>query len=104
MTLNFGNMFDISLGYTSPEESYAQGYNTGYTAGYTDGIAQLIWGNIEGTLSDQTDLQDALNSKQDALIFDLVPTEDSSNPVTSGGVYTAIANKASVTIRDWSVA
>lgn len=29
-----------------------------------------------------------LNAKQDTLTFDAVPTEDSSNPVTSGGLYT----------------
>ena len=31
------------------------------------------------------------NGKQDALTFDTAPTENSTNPVTSGGVYTAIA-------------
>lgn len=33
------------------------------------------------------------NSKQSALTFDNVPTEDSSNPVKSGGVYSALAGK-----------
>lgn len=32
------------------------------------------------------------NSKQDTLTFDNTPTENSNNPVKSGGVYTAIAN------------
>lgn len=31
-----------------------------------------------------------ISTKQDKLTFDSVPTEGSSNPVTSGGVYTAI--------------
>lgn len=31
------------------------------------------------------------SSKQDALIFDTAPTSSSTNPVTSGGVYTAIS-------------
>ena len=31
------------------------------------------------------------NAKQDALTFDDVPTENSTNPVTSGGVYTPLA-------------
>lgn len=31
------------------------------------------------------------NGKQDTLTFDTTPTENSTNPVTSGGVYTAIA-------------
>lgn len=34
-----------------------------------------------------------LDAKQDALTFDNAPTENSSNPVKSGGVYTALAGK-----------
>lgn len=40
-----------------------------------------------------TGLQDALNSKQNALKFDDAPTEFSANPVKSGGVYTALLTK-----------
>lgn len=32
----------------------------------------------------------ALGAKQDTLTFDTTPTDESTNPVTSGGVYTAI--------------
>ena len=43
------------------------------------------------------DLEDrieaGLNEKQDALTFDNAPTEGSTNPVTSGGVYNAEATK-----------
>lgn len=39
------------------------------------------------TASDKT----TWNGKQDALTFDAAPIENSTNPVTSGGVYTAIA-------------
>lgn len=35
------------------------------------------------------------NGKQDALTFDSAPTESSTNPVTSGGVYTALSGKQS---------
>ena len=35
------------------------------------------------------------NGKQDALTFDSAPTEDSTNPVTSGGIYTALSGKQS---------
>lgn len=35
----------------------------------------------------------AIAGKQDALTFDPTPTENSTNPVTSGGVYTALAGK-----------
>ncbi len=34
-----------------------------------------------------------LAGKQNTLTFDTAPTNDSSNPVTSGGVYTALAGK-----------
>ena len=33
------------------------------------------------------------NEKQDKLTFDTAPTANSTNPVTSGGMYTALANK-----------
>ena len=38
-------------------------------------------------------LTQVLNTKQDKLTFDTTPTADSTNPVTSGGVYTAVAKK-----------
>lgn len=53
------------------------------------------WGEITGTLSDQTDLQDALDAKQNTLTFDSTPTDGSSNPVTSDGIYDALATKQS---------
>lgn len=40
-----------------------------YTAFYKDGDIDLVWGSITGTLSDQTDLQTALDDKQDSLGF-----------------------------------
>ena len=38
-------------------------------------------------------LEKGLDTKQDALTFDTVPTQGSTNPVESGGVYTALAGK-----------
>lgn len=38
-------------------------------------------------------LNDLLNLKQNTLTFDNTPTSASTNPVTSGGVYTALSNK-----------
>lgn len=35
-----------------------------------------------------------LSAKQDKLTWDTAPTSESSNPVTSGGIYTAIQNAA----------
>lgn len=40
-----------------------------YTGFYQDGDIDLAWGSITGTLSDQTDLQTALDDKQDILGF-----------------------------------
>lgn len=36
-------------------------------------------------------ITDATSDKQGTLVFDTVPTENSTNPITSGGVYTAIS-------------
>lgn len=44
-----------------------------------------------GNYATQTDL----NRKQDVLTFDDAPTEDSDNPVTSGGIYNAIGSAMS---------
>ena len=43
----------------------------------------------------------ALGTKQDTLTFDTTPTEASTNPVESGGVYTALAGKCSVATYNW---
>lgn len=43
---------------------------------------------------DKSDVDDALDAKQDELTFDSTPTASSANPVTSGGVYTAIHGRA----------
>ena len=48
----------------------------------------------------ETELETALTDKQDTLTFDTTPTEDSTNPVTSGGVYTAIS---SIDVSSYSV-
>lgn len=37
-------------------------------------------------------VQTAISGKQDTLTFDNTPTSGSSNPVTSGGIYTALGN------------
>lgn len=43
-----------------------------------------------------TSLQNSINTKQDKLTFDTTPTDGSSNPVTSGGVKTALDGKLSL--------
>ncbi len=44
------------------------------------------------TIGQVSGLQTALNGKQATLTFDSAPTQSSSNPVTSGGIYTAIGD------------
>ena len=58
------------------------------------GGGDAVWGGITGTLSNQTDLQSALNAKQNTLTFDTTPTASSTNPVTSGGIKTELDKKA----------
>ena len=41
-------------------------------------------------LPNNTELQALLDAKQNVLIFDETPTEDSNNPVTSAGILAAI--------------
>ena len=56
-------------------------------------LDSVNWGDIGGTLSEQTDLKTALDGKQATLTFDNSPTSGSSNPVKSGGVYDAFAKE-----------
>ena len=60
----------------------------------SSGITGVEWGDITGTLADQTDLKNALDGKEDTLTFDSAPTSGSSNPVTSDGIYDALDLKA----------
>lgn len=48
--------------------------------------------NLDTNYYDKTYVDNALANKQDALTFDNAPTQNSSNPVTSGGVYNALQN------------
>lgn len=49
------------------------------------------------------DVTEALAAKQDALTFDTTPTANSTNPVTSGGVKAALAEKADKSLIDNTV-
>ena len=48
--------------------------------------------NVQSAVSE---LKNTINGKQDALTFDNTPTEDSTNPVTSGGLYSLLNPVAS---------
>lgn len=57
------------------------------------------WANLGSTEVDlsnyytKTQADALLNEKQDELTFDSAPTDSSTNPVTSGGIYTALQSK-----------
>lgn len=62
------------------------------------GAAAAVQSNLDGHTGNTTVHITAAertkwNGKQDKLTFDAAPTANSTNPVTSGGVYTALANK-----------
>ena len=59
--------------------------NSGITSGL---VAKLL------SLPTNDELIQALATKQNVLVFDNVPTDGSTNPVKSGGIYTAINNEA----------
>ena len=46
--------------------------------------------NKLSTYAVKTDVETSLSNKQDKLTFDTTPIADSANPVTSGGIKTAI--------------
>ena len=51
-----------------------------------------------GNLNDyytKTEVNTLLGNKQDTLTFDTTPTENSTNPVTSGGLYIVLGNISS---------
>lgn len=70
----------------------------------SDLISHLANATIHITAAERT----AWNAKQNALTFDAAPTSGSGNPVTSGGIFTAIANAAnppyvySFSASDWT--
>lgn len=61
-----------------------------------DGKGQKIdttYEKIADASNVHTSLQNSINTKQDKLTFDTTPTANSSNPVTSGGIKTALDTK-----------
>lgn len=60
-------------------------------------------GSTDADLSNyytRAEVDTRLNGKQDTLIFDAVPTVLSTNPVTSGGVFEALADKQDTLVYD----
>lgn len=70
--------------------------NSGFTQAQYDAINSGITSNDVNKLAalpTNAQLTTLLNGKQDTLTFDNVPTENSANPVKSGGVYSAIKDE-----------
>lgn len=63
------------------------------TKRYVDDAVVMEWGTIVGDILDQVDLQTSLSLKQNTLTFDTTPTDGSTNPVESNGVFDALALK-----------
>lgn len=57
------------------------------------GASDIHWGDITGSIANQSDLINALDAKQNVLTFDSTPTASSNNPVTSAGIKTALDTK-----------
>ena len=69
--------------------------NSGFTAAQWAAINSGITSGLVSKLSDLPTLAQLsvlLNGKQNTLTFDTAPTEGSSNPVTSGGIFSGIAS------------
>ena len=66
-----------------------------YFPNLENGVDNADVEQVEQAFSDiETDVNNILNTKQDKLTFDSTPTAGSTNPVTSGGVKTALDGKA----------
>lgn len=88
---NFEDLADVEV--NNVQDGQVPKYNaeTGKWENKDDAAGdEAVWGNIHGDLTDQTDLIEALSTKQDTLTFDDYPRDLSNNPVTSRGIYQSI--------------
>lgn len=93
-TADLGDMATVDDAPSDGQEYVRKNGDWAVSSGGGGGGGDAVWGSITGTLSNQTDLQSALNAKQNTLTFDTTPTAASTNPVTSGGIKTALDAKA----------
>ncbi len=86
----------------SAEYTSASSWDVMYLDDYSSGTAVMLVTQsgtqtyreyVKMSLSDWSTVMQLIFGKQDKLTFDNVPTMDSSNPVKSGGVYSALAGK-----------
>ena len=96
--------YSTLLGSLAPTFSSSTAYAAGTYVWYdgdlykfTSDHAAGSWSGSDATAAvfgtEVADLKGAMSGKQDTLTFDNTPTENSTNPVKSGGVYTALSGK-----------
>lgn len=78
-------LFEYALNNSSFTAAQWEAINSAITSGDVDKLAAL---------PTKSQLDALLAAKQDTLTFDNMPTQDSNNPVKSGGVFTALGSKA----------
>ena len=93
-TADLGEMATVDDAPSDDQEYVRKNGAWAVSSGGGGGGGDATWGSITGTLSNQIDLQSALNAKQNTLTFDTTPTAASTNPVTSDGIKTALDAKA----------
>ena len=95
-----GNTVYKRYKYSESDETWLFEYalnNSSFTAAQWAAINSAITsGDVEklAALPTKTQLDALLAAKQDTLTFDNLPTQNSNNPVKSGGVFTALGSKA----------
>jgi hypothetical protein len=70
-----------------------------------DGSADIHWGDVQGSIANQTDLQNALNAKQDKLTAGTNITIDANNVISAaggsgGGAVDSVNGKTGVVVLD----
>lgn len=80
------NKIKTALGYTPVNEA---ALNDKVSTGVLTNAITSVTHNFNQALTGYAQKKD-LNGKQDELVFDSAPTENSSNTLTSGAIYTAI--------------
>ena len=71
-------------------------FNATFGSAGGGGSTEIVWGSITGTLSNQTDLQNALDDKQDTLVSGTnIKTINGTTLLGSGDVETASVNPSS---------
>ena len=98
-TINGASVTVATFNFTTPQEA-ADAAPVQSVAGKTGNVtltkSNVGLGNVDNTSDEDkpisTATQEALDAKQNTLTFDNEPTSGSTNPVTSGGVYTALSD------------